>query len=79
MLLESRNSVLSIGSKIVRSSFLKHVLPALGGRVVSNIFYLVNLKLVKGPIWISNCKKFCRQKLLNIDKTHDFVIKPLKI
>ena len=43
------------------------------------LFYLVNSKLVSRPAWISNCKKICRQKLLNMDKTYDFVIKPLKI
>ena len=46
--------------------------------VVSYLFYLVNLKLVSRPMWISNCKQVCRQKLLNMDKTYDFVIKPLK-
>ena len=50
---------------------------SLEGRLVSYIFYLVNLKLVSRPVWISICKKFCRQKLLNIDKTHDFGFKPL--
>ena len=30
-------------------------------------------------IWILNREKICRQKLLNIDKTCDFVIKPLKV
>ena len=28
---------------------------------------------------ISNCKKICGQKLLNMDKTYDFVMKPPKI
>ena len=43
------------------------------------LFYLVNLKLISRPMWASNCKRICRHKLFDIDKTYDFVIKPLKI
>ena len=46
--------------------------------MASYIFYLVNLKLVSRPIWISNCKKVCRQKLLDIDKIHDLLSSLLK-
>ena len=42
-------------------------------------FYLINLKFVSRPMRILNCKTICHQKLLNMDKTYDFVIKPLKI
>ena len=52
MLSESLESVSSIGSKMVRSSFLKYVL-LWAARVVSYIFYLVNLKLVSRPTRIS--------------------------
>ena len=47
--------------------------------MVSYFFHLVNLKLVSRPMWISNCKKICCQKLFNMGKTYDFVMKPLKI
>ena len=47
--------------------------------MVSYFFHLANLNLVSRPMWISNCKKICCQKLLNMDKTYDFVMKPLKI
>ena len=50
-----------------------------GGSMVSYFFHLVNLKLVSRPMWISNCKKICCQKLFNMDKTYDFIMKPLKI
>ena len=50
-----------------------------GGIMVSYFFHLVNLKLVSKPMWISNSKKFCCQKLFIMDKTYDFVMKPLKI
>ena len=50
-----------------------------GGSMVHDFFHLVNLKLVSRPMWISNCKKICCQKLFNMDKTYDFVMKPLKI
>ena len=29
-------------------------------------------------MWISNCKKNLSSELLNMEKTYDFVIKPLK-
>ena len=45
---------------------------------MSYFFYLVNLNLVRRPIWISNCKKILSSELLNMDKAYDFVIKPLK-
>ena len=77
MLVESRNSISSTNSKIVRSPFLKHLL-LWAARLLSYCFYLINLKLVSRPVWISNCKKNCRQKLLNMDKTYDFIFKPLK-
>ena len=43
------------------------------------LFCLVNLKLVSRPMWIEICKKICRQILLNMDTTNDFVISPLKL
>ena len=48
------------------------------GRVV-RYFYLVNVEFVSRAMWISSCKNICRQKLLNMDKTFDFVIKSFKI
>ena len=41
------------------------------------LFYLVNLKFLSRAMSISNCRKICRQKLLNLNNTHDFVIRPL--
>ena len=46
---------------------------------MSYFFHLVNLKLLSRPMMISNCKKIYCQKLLNMDKTYDFVMKPPKI
>ena len=60
MLLESRNSASSTGSKIVCSLFLEHLLLWGGGGGAEwwvIFFYLVNLKLVWRPIRISNCKE----------------------
>ena len=42
------------------------------------VFHLINLKLVSRSMQISNCKKICREKLLNMDRTYHYVIKPLK-
>ena len=50
----------------------------MGGKVMSYIFYLVNLKLVSRPMWISNCKTVCCQRLLNMDKPMILLSNPLK-
>ena len=47
--------------------------------MVSYFFCLVNLKFLSRAMWISRCKKICRQKPMNMEKTHDFIIRPLKI
>ena len=62
MLPESRNSASSTGSKTVRSSFLKF------GKSKSFMKTYVDFKLDKN----------LSSELLNMDKTYDFVIKPLK-
>ena len=47
-----------------------------GGRLISSFFHLVNLNFQSRAMWISISKKIHRQKLLNIVKVHDFVIRP---
>ena len=46
---------------------------------MSYIFYFGKFNACAKTYLVSNCKKGCSKKLLNIDKAHNFVISPLKI
>ena len=72
MLLESRNSASSTGSKTVRSS------PALGGRAGSYFFLFGKSKSCMKTYLDFKLSKNLSSELLNMEKTYDFVIKPLK-
>ena len=77
MLPEPRTSASSTGSKTVRLSFLYHLLLWAAGRW--DIFF----KFGKSKSCIKTyvdfkLEKNLSPKLLNMDKTYDFVIKPFK-
>ena len=76
MLPESRNSASSTGSKTVRSSFLKHLLLWAAGRWA--IFLFGKSKSCKKTFVDFKLEKNLSSELLNMDKTYDFVTKPLK-
>ena len=77
MLPESRNSASSTGSKTVRSSFLKY--PLCSGRQVGELFLLFDKSKSCMKTYVDfKLEKNLSSELLNMDKTYDFVIKPLK-
>ena len=77
MLPESRNSALSTGSKTVRSSFPNI---SCSGRQVGELFLLFGKSESCMKTYVDfKLEKNLSSKLLNMDKTYDFVIKPLKM
>ena len=77
MQLESCNSVSNTDIWVVHSSFLKHVLIRAGEWYVTFLFGKLDV-FINIYVDFKLLRKICCQKLLNMDKTHDFVIRPLK-
>ena len=76
MLPESRNSASSTGNKTVRSSFLKHLLL---WRQVGELFLLFGKSESCMKTYVDfRLERNLSSELLNMDKTYDFVIMPLK-
>ena len=76
MLPESRNSASSTGSKTIRSSFPKY---PCSGRQVGELLFLFGKSTSCMKSYVDfKLDKNLSSELLNMDKTYDFVIKPLK-
>ena len=76
MLPESRNSASSTDSKTVRSSFLKHLL--LWAQVGELLFLFGKSKSCMKTYVDFKLEKNLSSEQLNMDKTYDFFMKPLK-
>ena len=76
MLPESRNSASSTGSKTVRSSFLKY--PLLWEESRWATFLFGKPKSCMKTYMDFKLDKNLSSELLNMEKTYDFVMKPLK-